>query len=285
MFRSSRVLSRKTMAVIWSSIPATTATFSLLQWDYVISAGFKGARSVLNGNLGGATRKAQLAESGGYTRNDKGKLCIQGYMDLGDLGGAARKTQLAESEGYMLNKHDKLCITGYHKLGNLNKAALIESEGYMLNKHDKLCITGFHKLGELGGAASKAALAESDGYALNDKGKLCIQGYMDLGSSGGVAGAKISAAKALDEHHTHICISALCQRGVSVRWEKGYPVFEHRCYDPQLSGLKGQQPRQKKGLKLTMCKKCHRTAKECKGGAGCRATCNTTNHKLCQHLH
>ena len=84
-----------------------------------------------------------------------------------------------------------------------------------------------------------------------------------------------------------VCCPAppLCQRGVSVRWEKEYPVFEHRCYDPQLSGLEGQQPRQKKGLKLQMCKKCHGTAKECKGGAGCRATCNTTNRKSCQHLH
>jgi len=38
---------------------------------------------------------------------------------------------------------------------------------------------------------------------------------MDLGSAGGAAHAKISAAKALDEHHTHICISVLCQRGQS----------------------------------------------------------------------
>jgi len=140
-------------------------------------------------------------------------------------------------------------------------------------------------MGDLGGAVSKAKLVESDGYTLNDQSKLYIQGYRDLGSAGGVAKAKISAAKALDEHHTHICISVLCQRGVSVRWEKGYPVFEHRCYDPQLSGLEGQKPRQKKGLKLHMCKKCHRTAQECKRGAGCKATCNTTNRKLCQHLH
>jgi len=66
----------------------------------------------------------------------------------------------------------------------------------------------------------KAQLAESSGYALNDKGKLCIQGYMNLASAGGVAHAKISAAKALDEHHTHICISALCQRGVSQMGER-----------------------------------------------------------------
>ena len=191
----------------------------------------------------------------------------------------------------MLNKHGKQCITGFHKLGDSGGAArkgqLVESGGYTLNDKGKLCIQGYQELGDLGGAARKGQLVESGGYALNEKGKLCIQGYMDLGnlSTGGAAHAKISAAKALDEHHTHICISALCHRGASVRWEKGCPVFEHHCYDPQLSGLEGQQPRQKKGLKLTMCKKCHRTAKECKGGAGCRATCNTTNHKLCQHLH
>ena len=152
----------------------------------------------------------------------------------------------------MFNEHDKLCITGYHKLGNLSKAALIESEGYMFNKHDKLCITGYHKKAKLGGAAL----------------------------------AKICAADALGEHHTHICISALCQRGASVKWEKGYPVVFHICYDPQQSGMAGQQPRQKKGLKLHVCKKCHRTAKGCKGGASCRApACSNTSLKSCQHLH
>ena len=60
-----------------------------LQWDYVISAGFKGARSVRDGNLGGAARKAQIVKNSGYAFNDKGKLCIQGYRELGDLGGAA----------------------------------------------------------------------------------------------------------------------------------------------------------------------------------------------------
>ena len=80
---------------------------------------------------------------------------------------------------------------------------------------------------------------------------------------GGEVLAKKRAAKALDELHTHICISALCGRGVSVRWENGYAVFQHHCYDPQLSGLEGQQPRQKKGLKIQLCKKCHRTLHSC----------------------
>jgi len=76
-----------------------------MQWDYVISTAFKGARSARNGNLGGAARKAQLAESGGYTLNDKGKSCIQGYLDLGNL----RKGQLVESGGYTPNDKGKSC--------------------------------------------------------------------------------------------------------------------------------------------------------------------------------
>jgi len=86
--------------------------------------------------------------------------------------------------------------------GNLSKAAKIESGGYMFNEHDKLSITGYNKLDNLGGAAL----------------------------------AKICAADALGEHHTHICISALCQRGASVKWKNGHPVVFHLCYDPQQSG-------------------------------------------------
>jgi len=118
-------------------------------------------------------------------------------------------------------------MTGYHKLGKLGgaatKAAHIEREGYIINEHGKECITGFHKLGN----ASKAAHIEREGYIINEHGKQCITGLRDIGILGGAAHAKIHTAKALDEHHTHICISALCERGVSVRWEKGYAVFEH----------------------------------------------------------
>jgi len=151
----------------------------------------------------------------------------------------------------------------------------------MVNKHGKECITGYHELGNV----TKAALIEREGYTTNEHGKQCITGLRDISILGGVATAKIHTAKALDEHHTHIYISALCRRGVSVRWEKGYAVYGHSCYDPQLSGMEGQKAKQKKGLTLQMCKKCHRTANECKGGDRCRATCNTTNRKSCQHLH
>jgi len=252
-----------------------------LQWDYVTAAGFKGARNVRNGNLGGAARKAELIESGGYILNDKGKWCIQGYHDLGNL----RKAELIESDGYILNDKGKWCIQGYQDLGNLGgaarKAELIESDGYILNDKGKWCIQGYHDQGN----SREAEKIESGGYILKDKGEWCIQGYQDLGNLGAAARVKKYAADALDEHHTHICISALCQRGASVKWENGYPVVVHCCYDPQQSGLAGQPPRQKKGLKLHVCKKCHRTAQECKGGAGCRATCSNTNLKSCQHLH
>jgi len=142
--------------------------------------------------------------------------------------------------------------------------------------------------GNMGGAARKDALIESGGYIMmfNEHDKLRITGYHEMAILGGAALAKICAADALGEHHTHICISALCQRGASVRWEKGYPVVFHLFYDPQQSGLAGQPPRQKKGLKLHVCKKFHRTAKECKGGAGCRApACSNTSLKSYQHLH
>jgi len=232
---------------------------------------------VRNGNLGGATNKAAHIEKEGHMINEHGKRCITGFHKMGNLSKAA----LIEKEGHMINKRGKECITGYHEMGNLNKAAHIEKEGHMINEHGKRCITGFHKLGNL----SKAALIEKEGHMINEHGKRCITGYHEMGNKGVAAITKIYAANALDERHTHICISALCRRGASVTWEKGYPVFVHRCFDPQLSGLEGQQLRQKKGLKLHMCKKCHRTAQECQKGAGCRATCNTTNRKSCQHLH
>jgi hypothetical protein len=203
------------------------------------------------------------------------------YFDLRVVLGDARIAQLVESGGYAFNDKGKLCIQGYMALGDSRKAQLVESGGYAFNDKGKLCIQGYMSLG----AASKAKLVESSGYTFNDKGQLCIKGYVDMAIKGGAALGKICAAKALDEHHTHICISALCRRGASVKWEQGYPVVFHLCHDPQLSGLEGQKPRQKKGLKLHMCKKCHRTAKECQKGAGCRATCNTTSRKSCQHLH
>jgi len=234
----------------------------ILQWDYKISAGFKGARSVRNGNV----TKAALIERGGHMINKRGKECITGYHEMGNVGGAANKAAHIETGGHMINKRGKECITGFHELGSLGgvatKAALIERGGHMINKRGKECITGYHEMGNV----SKVARIERGGHMVNKHGKECITAFHDMGNLAGAANVKIRAAKALDEHHTHICISALCRRGVSVRWEKGYPVYGHHCYDPQLSGMEGQKPKQKKGLTLQMCKKCHRTAKDCEGG-------------------
>jgi len=256
-----------------------------LQWEYKTQAGYRGARSVRNGRLGGAANKAALIEKEGYMINERGQECIAGFHKLGKLGGAANKDALTEKEGYMINEHGQECIAGFHRLSNLNKDALIEKEGYMINERGQECITGFHKLGKLGGTATKDALIEKEGYMINEHGKRCITGFHGRGSLGCATFARIQAAKALDEHHTHICISALCQRGASVSWQQGYAVYAHRCYDPQLSGMEGQNPKQQRGKKLHMCKKCHRTATDCEGGDHCRVTCNTTNHKSCQHLH
>ena len=155
----------------------------------------------------------------------------------------------------MTNKRGKVVIAGYYDLGNLRSDALIEKDGYVTNKHGKEVVAGFHEMGILSAQAK----------------------------------ARIHEATALGEHHTHICISALCQRGASVRWSKGkkkdYPVYEHLCYDYAHSGAAGQTPKQYKGMKHHMCKKCHRLAGHCAGGDGCRVSCNTSNHKQCQHLH
>jgi len=151
----------------------------------------------------------------------------------------------------------------------------------VINEHGKECITGYNRLGNL----SKPAHIEKEDHIINKRGKKFITGFYDLGTLGGEATSKISAAKALDEQHTHICISALCRRGASVHWSLGYSSYQHHYYDPQLSGMEEQKPKQKRGLKLHKCKKCHRTAQHCEGGDRCRVTRNITNGKSCQHLH
>jgi len=175
--------------------------------------------------------------------------------------------------------------TGYHKLGNVTKDALIEKDGYMTNKRGKAVSTGFHELGKVGGAAAKDVLVEKDGYMTNKRGKEVSTGFHELGSLGGAAHALIFAATALGEHHTHICISAVCRRGASVSWQKGFRVYVYWCYDFELSGVEGQTPKQQRGMRTRMCKKCHRLAKHCAGRDQCRVTCNTTSRKSCQHLH
>jgi len=105
------------------------------------------------------------------------------------------------------------------------------------------------------GVANRDKLIETGGYMFNKRGHEVITGFLDVGTLGGQATSKIMATKALDEQHTHICISALCRRGASVHWSNGYSNYQHHCYDPELSGIEGQQPKQKRGLKVHMCKK------------------------------
>jgi len=125
----------------------------------------------------------------------------------------------------------------YHKMGNLSKDAFIEREGHMVNDKGVRCITGYHKMGNL----SKDALIKREGHMVNDKGVPCITGYHIMSKRGNTAKGKVHKATALGEHHSHMCISAICQRGASIKWEDGYPKIFHHRFDPERSGLAGQK--------------------------------------------
>jgi len=204
-----------------------------LQWEHKMDAGYRGARNVRNGRVGGAANRDALIKTGGYMINDRGQEVIAGFHELGKLGG------------------------------------------------------------KLGGAANRDALIETGGYTIGKHGKKVIAGFQDISSLGLATQGRDRAATALGGHHTHICISALCQRGASATWTKGtnkgpkkdYRVYAHLCYDFAHSGAEGQTPKQQKGMKNHMCKKCHRLAGHCAGGDGCRVSCNTSSHQSCQHLH
>ena len=95
----------------------------------------------------------------------------------------------------------------------------------MVNDKGVPCITGYNNLGN----ATKAACIKREG---NDKGVPCITGCHNLGNKGAEAHAENARASALGEHHSHICTSALCQRGASIKWEGGLPRMYHHCYNP-----------------------------------------------------
>ena len=204
--------------------------------------GFKGARSVRNGNL-----------------------C---------------KDAIIKCEGHMVNDKGVPCITGYHKLSDSCKDAIIKREGHMVNVEGVLCITEYHKLGNL----RKDALVKREGHMVNDKGVLCITGYQKICKRANTARVEKCKAIALGEHHSQICMSAICQKGASITWEKGRPKIQHQCYDPEQSGLTGQKARKLKGLGLHVCKKCHRTAQECRGASclasACRSYANISTRRL-----
>ena len=185
----------------------------------------------------------------------------------------------------MVNDKGKQCITGYHNLGDATKKAHIKRKGYMVNDKGTRCITGYHNLGYLGGAGAKDKYIQREGYMVNDKGTRCSTAYQRLSKKGVEAKAKISAATAMGEHHSHICISAIRQRGASIKWEDGLVRMYHHCYYPEQSGLVGQKPRQVRGLGLHVCKNCHRTARECNEASFLVSACSSNSLKLCEHLH
>ena len=159
----------------------------------------------------------------------------------------------------------------------------------MFNKKGVLCIAAYHKLsnvwGKVVGNASKDAFIEHEGYMFNDKAVLCSAAHSKLAKKGGATMAKISRATAMDENHSHICTSALCQSGASIRWERGKARMQHHCYHPERSGLEGQKPQQVQGLWLHVCKKCHRTAKKCTEASCVAPACSNNSLTLCKHLH
>jgi len=269
-------------------------------------------------NLGNANKAAHIKREG-HMVNDKGELFVTEYHDLGNSDGAANKATHIKREGHMVNNKGKLCVTGYHNLGNATKAAHIEREGHMVNNKGKLFVTGYHNLDNSDRAANKAAHIEREGHMVNDKRKLCVAGYHNLGGLGGAVSTtalikrdcymindkgvrtstahnrlgkigaeardKIARATVLSEHHSHICISALCQSGASVKWEGQNVRLFHLCYDPEQSGLAGQKPRQVKGLGLHVCKKCHKTARKCKETSCLAPATHNNSLMLCKHLH
>jgi len=204
-----------------------------LQRDYVTAASFKGAHNVRNGDLGGAAAKAALIESGGYMFNTQDKLYITGYHKLGNLGGAATKAALIESGGYMFNEQDKLRFTGYHKLGNLAKATLIESGGATCSTSRTYCASQ--------GTTSWALWAP----LRTEKFTRPLQ------------------------WESIIHLSASLLYATRVRQSNGSRVtlwFSTVAMIHSNQDWQDSRRDKTKGLKLHVCKKCHRTAQNCKGG-------------------
>jgi len=123
------------------------------------------------------------------------------------------------------------------------------------------------------------------GYMVNDQGVRTSAAHTRLSKKGAAARSNSARATALGEHHSHICISAIFQRGASIKWKGEIVRMYHYCYDPERSGLAGQKPQQVKGLGLRVCKKCHRTAKKCKEASCLAPACSNNSLILCKHLH
>ena len=85
----------------------------------------------------------------------------------------------------------------------------------MVNDKGVSCITGYHNLGD----ASKDALIKREGYMVSDKGVRTSAAHTRLGNKGAEARSKNARATALGEHHSHMRICVLWQRGASVTWQ------------------------------------------------------------------
>jgi len=81
----------------------------------------------------------------------------------------------------------------------------------------------YHDKGNL--CKDSDALIKRQGHMINAKGERCITGYNKLSMKGNVARLKKCQcdAIALVEHHSHICISAICKRGASILLGEGIP--------------------------------------------------------------
>ena len=131
-------------------------------------------------------------------------------------------------DGFSLLNHDAPAMlvkdAAFHKFSEMSTTGpWIDRKGNL--QWDYVHAAGFKgarsvRNGKLGGAANKAAHIEREGYIINEHGKQCIKGLRDFAILGGAAHAKIHTAKALDEHHTHLCFvpeGCVSQMGERIR--------------------------------------------------------------------
>jgi len=135
---------------------------------------------------------------------------------------------VAQRKGFTLLKHDVSPMlvedAAFHKFSEMSTTGpWIDRKGNL--QWDYVHAAGFKgarsvRNGKLGGAANKDAHIEREGYIINEHGKQCIKGLRDFAILGGAAHAKIHTAKALDEHHTHLCFvpeGCVSQMGERIR--------------------------------------------------------------------
>jgi len=117
-----------------------------LQWDYKFEAGYRGARSVRNGRVGGAAIRDALIAKGGHITNKHGQVVIAGYHDLGSVGGNATKDALIAKGGHITNKHGQEVIAGFHDIGSLGGAVLARKRADTVD-HTHVCTSALCRRG------------------------------------------------------------------------------------------------------------------------------------------